>query len=188
MNKSLRGAAASLTLAALLAVGTPSLSKPSSSKPTPPANPLTQNLGLQGQSSVFSQTDPKHPAWLLWKLVMRQFLGNLAADNDTVSGRGVTVILFNNGKRDGVMTAPTATGYFHTETIIASGGVLYTSVSHPGSFLSADTVTWNARTKMGLARGNVRYRNNTGARGQTPFVYFDAGLKVLSSTPLSGGG
>ncbi len=189
MKQISRLAAACLGLVGLLTMlGMPSQSRPSPSRPqTPTADPLTQDLGLQGQSSVFSQTDPKHPGWLLWKLVMKQFVGNLAASSNTVSGRGVTAILFSNGKRDGVMTAPEATGYFGSETIVASGGVVYTSVSHPGSFLSARTVTWNARTKTGLARGDVHFRNNTGARGETPYLYFNSGLKTLSSAPLSGG-
>jgi lipopolysaccharide assembly outer membrane protein LptD (OstA) len=186
MTNFMRGAVAGLALATLLAACAPSQSRPvsQSTKARPSANPLTQNLGLQGQAATFSQSDPKHPSWLLWKLTMKQFVGNLAASSNQVSGHGVTTILYSDGKPSGVMTAPTATGYFHTEMLKASGGVIYKPISPPGSSLRADSVIWNAHTKRGIARGNVHYYDRSGRAIDAPVVYFDSSLKTLSSSPL----
>ncbi len=187
MSNFTRAAVAGLALAALLAACAPSQSRPAPHAKTPAANPLTQDLGFQGRATTVTQADPKHPTWLLWKLVIRHVVGNLVS-SESVSGHGVTATLYKLGKPAGVMVAPAATGYLKSNKIVASGGVVYSPITPPGTQLRANTVTWYTNSKTGVARGNVHYHDRSGRSAAAPFLYFNSGLKIISSTPLAGSG
>ena len=145
-----------------------------------------QNTGLAGQGITLFLPDSKHPGWMLWKIWARSGSGNIAGG--TVTADGVTAILFTRGKPDARMTAPHAVGDTKGKTIVASGGVVYKSLTQKGTFMRARSVTWNADTKRGVARGSVHYHNGkSGLTADTSVLYFDSGLQTVSSEPLGGG-
>ena len=149
-----------------------------------PAEPK-QNTGLVGQGITLFLPDTKHPGWMLWKIWAKSGSGNFASGR--ITAYGVTALLFAQGKPDARVTAREAVGDTNAKTIFASGGVLYTSLTQKGTFFRARTFNWNADTKRGVARGNVHYHNGkSGLTADTSVLYFDSGLKTVSSEPLGG--
>ena len=145
-----------------------------------------QNVGLVGQGITLFLPDPKHHGWMLWKIWARSGSGNFASGR--VTAEGVTALLFTSGKPDARMTAPQAIGDTNAKTIVASGGVTYVSLTQKGTYFRARTVTWNADTKRGVARGDVHYHNGkNGLTADAPTLYFNSGLRTVSSEPLGGG-
>jgi lipopolysaccharide assembly outer membrane protein LptD (OstA) len=182
-----RTAMAALGAAALLAACTPSQSKPITGKSikrsSSSTSSLPPNLGLAGEGAMINLPDPKHPDWLLWKLWVKSYLGDLSENQ--VTAQGVSALLYTDGRKDAKLYAPQAAVNTKTEDIHAFGGVTYDSLKQSGTSLHAQSVTWNARTKHGEAQGNVHYHNGkNGMNVDTPVLYFNSGMQVVQSTPL----
>ena len=142
---------------------------------------------MTGQGSYVTQPDPKRPGQYLWKLWAREFV--IEAPDKAVSGtlKGVSAVLFQNGKESARMVAPQAQGNNVQSIIVATGGVVVRSVVQPGTILRADTVTWYARSNKIVAVGQVFYKN--GKTGMT--INPSGGLiadTVLKSVRSDGGG
>ena len=122
-------------------------------------------VGVTGQGSYVTQPDPKRPGKYLWKLWAREFI--IEAPDKAVSGtlKGVSAVLFQNGKESARMVAPQAQGNNVQSIIVATGGVIVRSVAQPGTILRADTVTWYAQSNKIVAVGHVFYKN--GKTGMT---------------------
>lgn len=176
------GRAFSVSIGILAAVSI-AFAKPASKPASPPGG--LQNLGFTGQGIYVSLPDPKRAGRMLWKLWAKngQF-GPSSGKGYTVTAEGVTALLFQAGRLDAKMTAPQARGDTAQQTIVASGGVTYVSLSQPGTILRARTITWHAGTGRGVARGNVDFHGKNGLTARTPVLYFDTNLRTVSSEPL----
>ena len=145
-----------------------------------------EGVGVSGAGITATLPDPKHPGKLLWMIWAKKGIGNLASGQ--ASGDGITALMFKAGHRAAKMTAPHADYDDGRKVIVASGGVAYASLSQPGTWMRARTVTYHADTGEGIARGGVLVHD--GKRGgtvSTPTVYFDAGLNTVQSYPLHKG-
>jgi lipopolysaccharide assembly outer membrane protein LptD (OstA) len=82
----------------------------------------------------------------------------------------ISAVLFDkNGNPSATMRAPVATGDTVNQKIVASHGVVYIAITPrgvpTGQSLSADTVTWNAKSDEIVATGHVLYQDR--AKGVT---------------------
>jgi lipopolysaccharide assembly outer membrane protein LptD (OstA) len=127
--------------------------------------------------------DAKRPGKYVAKLWAKSFRGSSPQQTIYVALMGVSGILFQNGIESATFKAPQVQGDNTHQTIIATGGVIFTSLRNKGTWIKAERVTWSAKTNKGVATGNVIMRyGQSGMTVHTPRLYFDTALRTVQSS------